>query len=362
MTAPDEADAGPVATEQRAADDLPDLTTLLGLRSPKVAASIIVLAVGYVAILVGTTGADTAWGAQYLALALALFAIVTAVLVPGDRLPLLTSAGLAGAGLIALGVAWWHIPPETEKWWVVASAPPAMTAVLAGLIALRGRAVVAWLTLAGAMAVAAAWGIENSASSGLILPMTNRILGTVLPATIIVGMIRPMMNLLGALREREVTAVREQAAADAVLTERADRLEAIAREAGPILEMVAEGRSLTQEQALAARLLEHTLRDEVRGRGWDSEGVRQAAAAARARGVAVSLFDDGGLADRSLSAEDAERLRGELIRRLAMAKSGAVTARILPPGREEVAVITVSDGDRVDRRSCVATPAGLRWV
>lgn len=342
--------------------EVPDLPTLLGLRSGLVLFALGILAGGYALALIFTTGDVTTavWGGQLLALVLALAAITTCILIPTDPLPVWAATILSGAVLVALARGWWYITGDAY-WWVQVTVPPAMTAVFAGFLALRGRAGLGWLVLLGAMVIAAAWTIEQGKSVGLTFAMTSRILGAVLPATIIAVMLRPMMSLLGAFRVRELDAVELAAADRAATAERAERLAELQREVRPVLERIAAGETFTADEALHIQILENSLRDQVRGSGWSSEGVRQAVALARRRGVEVQLFDDGGLDLDQLSANDAERLRGEAIRVLASAPAGSITARILPPGRDDVAIIVIRVDDGHDRRICRWVDGGLQW-
>ncbi|WP_298441186.1 hypothetical protein [Gordonia sp. (in: high G+C Gram-positive bacteria)] len=346
-----------------AAPEAPDLPTLIGLRSPLVTVAAAVLVAGYVIAMIGASASASGglWAAQVFSLVLQVLCLVGVIAIPADPLPVWAAAVIGVASLCALALAWWHLP-HGSQFWVQVTMPPALAAVVAGIVAIRGRFLVAWLMIGGTLLTAAVWTRSHGYPAGMVVPMSNRVIGTVLPAVIVAAMIRPIMELMGALRERELAAVRAGAARRAAIDERDERLAQVAREAGPILARIADGDSFTEEEALAVRLLEFTLRDEVRGRGWYSEGTRVAAAAARSRGVTVALFDDGGLDLDALTAADAERLRGELIRVLHAASSGAVTARILPPGRDEVALINVVDGEVVGRRSCVRAAAGLRWA
>lgn len=346
---------------------MPDLPMLLGLRSGLVVLALGILAVGYAAAAFFATGtADvTNWIPQILALAMALAAITTCLLIPTDPLPLWAASILSGAALVALAIGWWT-QADNGYWWVQVSVPPTMTAVFAGLLALRGRAGLGWVVLIGAMGIAAVWAIAHGESVGLTFSMTNRILGTVLPATVVAVMLRPMMTLLDALRARELEAVEQAAAVEAANAERAGLLAGLQRDVRPVLERIAAGETFTVDEARRIQILENALRDDVRGRGWSSEGVRQAVSSARLRGVAVQLFDDGGLDLEQFSARDAERLRGEVIRVLASTGSGVVTARILPPGRDRVATIICSVGTGGaetggDQRICRWTPGGLEW-
>ncbi len=358
------APAGPVPVTPGPApvDDIPALRDLLGLRSLLVSCAIGALAGSYVLAVAGTAQSmsATAWLVLGGTLTVQLLCVFTTIAIPAEPLPRWAAAMIGAVSLGALGVAWWQAPPTTQ-WWVQVTGPPAMVAVVAAIFALRGRTGLAWLVLLGAMAVAAAWSQVHGETAADALAMTKRILGTVLPATVIAWMLRPMLEQIGTLRERELAAVREEAENRATARERADRLRQMEGEVDPILRRLAAGGEFTEEEALRARLLEYSLRDEVRGRGWYSAGVRLGAAAARERGVAVQLFDDGGLDVDELSGADAERLRGELVRALTGADRGTVTARILPKGRDVVAVITVGHGDRVERRTAALTAAGIVW-
>lgn len=348
--------------ERAESESVPDMPTLLGLRSPLVVVAIIALVISCFIAIVGTSGPAPAstWIVQILALLLQVGCMFTVVAIPADPLPRWAAAVIALASLGALGLAWWFAPDDAH-WWVQVTAAPAMTAVVAGVFALRGRWGIAWLTVLGAMLVAGSWALSHGLSASLAFPMTTRILATVLPAVVVAVMIRPLLQLIGALRERELAAVRYDAAAEAMADERNERLQTFAGEMRPVLQRLAAGDEFTEQEAQAIRLHEHALRDEVRGRGWDSEGVRVSAFAARARGVVVQLLDDGGLDVATLTVPDAERLRGELIRVLEVSDSGTVTARILPPGRDEAAVITVIRGEDVEHRSYVAAAHGYRW-
>ena len=159
---------------------------MLGLRSALVVVTIVLLAVGYLVVTIFSTdeASPSVWTAQILGLVLGLAVIMTSVLIPTDPLPMWASVMLAVTSLTALGLGWWHMTNE-DFWWVQVTVPPALTAVFAGFLALRGRAGLAWLVLIGATIVAAVWLATAGESIGLMFSMTNRILGTVLPATII---------------------------------------------------------------------------------------------------------------------------------------------------------------------------------
>lgn len=85
--------------------------------------------------------------------------------------------------------------------------------------------------------------------------------------------------------------------------------------AGPVLSrVVAAHGELDDEERLEARLAEGRLRDELRGASLLNDAVRDAIADARRRGVAVTVFDEGGLdeIDEKRRADIRDELAGVL--------------------------------------------------
>jgi hypothetical protein len=78
--------------------------------------------------------------------------------------------------------------------------------------------------------------------------------------------------------------------------ERENRLKVVLSQAVPALESLARSKSVLSDSERESLLnLEASLRDDIRGRRLNSEEVKVASAAARARGVQVILLDEGGL-------------------------------------------------------------------
>lgn len=99
-----------------------------------------------------------------------------------------------------------------------------------------------------------------------------------------------------ARSERE--AVEWQAAQDAHHFERQVRLTQTSRVALPMLRHIAEVDGDLDEDARAeCRVLEQTIRDEIRGRRLLNEALRDQVIAHRRRGAFVQVLDDGGLDD-----------------------------------------------------------------
>jgi hypothetical protein len=103
---------------------------------------------------------------------------------------------------------------------------------------------------------------------------------------------RRTMEFTEAARNSQTQAVANAAASE----ERRARLDLALRGALPMLREIESQRGkLSNSQKLEARLLEASLRDEIRGRGLMSAEIREAAKQARMRGVEVIILDEGGL-------------------------------------------------------------------
>lgn len=179
-----------------------------------------------------------------------------------------------------------------------------------------------------------------------------------LPATLMAQLVRPMIRLTGELEVRHVEAARATAANEARAAERTARLERFDADVRPYLQKVADGFEFDEPTAARAQLLEHDLRDAMRGRGWWSPDLAEYLAAARTRGVVVRVLDDSGT---ELAPDDIAVLHAELVATLVAATAGVVTARILPNGREDVAVVTVVADDGVTRRVAGRRGGVLVW-
>ncbi|MEY3677721.1 MAG: hypothetical protein RL351_948, partial [Actinomycetota bacterium] len=105
--------------------------------------------------------------------------------------------------------------------------------------------------------------------------------------------------------------------------ERRARLDTALRGALPMLNQIKNQHGkLSEEQKQQARLLEASLRDEIRGRGLMTPAIRSAAQKARLRGVEVVILDEGGLENTS------EGNRSEILAKVAAAFEDVYEGRI----------------------------------
>ncbi|MBF4461871.1 MULTISPECIES: hypothetical protein [unclassified Rathayibacter] len=142
------------------------------------------------------------------------------------------------------------------------------------------------------------------------------------------------------LEAAERAAVSWRAAEEAHLTEREVRLEQTRAIASDMLRrLAAPGAGLSDEERRECRLLEASVRDEIRGRRLLDDDVRRLVLQARRRGVTVSMLDDGGL-DHT-SEEEGRRVLGELARALGAIREGVDRVVVRTASADSPSAVTV---------------------
>lgn len=109
----------------------------------------------------------------------------------------------------------------------------------------------------------------------------------------------------------------------------------------PLLEKIVAGQ-LSDADREDCRLLESQLRDHIRGRALASDGVLQAARAARSRGVRVDIFDDRG---SELPPAIAAEAHAQLTAALVQAERGSSVKGRALPADADIAVTILSYSD-----------------
>lgn len=232
-----------------------------------------------------------------------------------------------------------QLDPEAENGyatWYVAAVGTLMT-----IAAARRQLPAAWL---GVTALA----VQSVVWAG---PLSLGSLGVI--GSIVWVAIAHMLTkaLTGAAREtrRYAQAEREaaawQAAQDAHLFEGRMRLAHTNRLAAPMLRRIADrdGR-LTDAQRAECRMLEAAIRDEIRGRMLLTDAVRVEVQRARARGITVTLLDEGGIDDLDEATRD--RVLSRLAEAVAVSQADRIIARTAAEGSPvAVTVVGLRDTD-----------------
>ena len=321
-------------------------------------------------------------GAKLLAAGLvgALFLSVTADRQGVSSLPLL----LLGLTVVSVGVGV-TVSVRTDPMpglvaWAVAGTGPAgcvltclamtdpignpnqLNALGAGVaicsfLGVRGRTATAWWAFVAMVAVLGCWSIRSGLGLyGLVFSAPNAaVLGM---ATLFAVVVRPTAAQIRRLREQAIDEAESMAAAEARIAELDGQRAELRRVAWPTLSRIADGECFTASQVAEIRLTEAQLRDSVRARGLSSPPIAQAARSARSRGVAVAMFDDGGMDTADHDAHDA--LSQQVVKWLDQTTSGSITVRIHPPGRPVVVSVVALLDDGTSMRIDIDATGAIR--
>ena len=216
--------------------------------------------------------------------------IASMVFYRGPNLPLPQAIfNLAVAALVPLLVNA-NLDADTadaySTWYVIGIA------TLMATTAVRQQKLIAWLGTAILALQVVLWaGLLTGIQTGLV----GALMLVFAAHTISMGLknaYRRTMEFTEAALASQTQAVANEAAGK----ERSRRLDQALQGALPILQVIQkQNGKLSAEQKNEARLLEASLRDEIRGRGLMTESIRNAAKSARSRGVEVIILDEGGL-------------------------------------------------------------------
>jgi len=220
-------------------------------------------------------------------------------------------------------------------WFVTASA------FLLVALVLRLRLGAAVVGLALLLTAVLAAGILTGAAPGTVALVMARPALLVALAVLLVVAVERMRRRTALLHRRAVATTRRaawDAAAGAELSQRAAELR---RDVLPVLERIAAGEPLDEQDRRRCLAVEGQLRDAYRAGALRREPLIAAIRAARERGVDVVVLDDSGGAPPD--AATLELVAAWMAEHLGEARRRAV-ARLAPSGRAEIATLTV-DGE-----------------
>lgn len=231
-------------------------------------------------------------GRQYelLALGIYLFAALPSLLLyKGLRLPLAQALYNLGAAILMPALVIWQresINDNSVGGWVVMG-----TAVVLTVTAVRQQRLVAVL---GASSLA----IQLLVNYGPLAAVTGGLIGAVVLVLAGLGVsagIQKASAEVDGYRLQEQTSRAQIAATTATRIERATRLQQVLGAAIPMLTEISNSKTvLTDEKKKQAKLLELSLRDEIRGRNLLSPELRIEISRLRNLGADVAVLDEGG--------------------------------------------------------------------
>lgn len=322
--------------------DVDDVVTILGLRSA--AGTGVAYAAWLAFLFLGVASGGINVPVVYL-IGFASLAVGWALILrsPGDPMRVRDAVATAASGATACTLAIVSTDLTDRAVLLALGAAPAVTFAM---LAFRGRLAIAWLGMlaggVGIVVVAAVRGADVAEVGAVLIPGN---VGVLIMATCFAILVRPRAQQIGGLRRR-ADRDRDTEGVRLIRDTRVARLRGRVR---PLLEHIATGEPLSEEQVAVCRLVEAGLRDRIRAPGLDVPNVTEAAWDARARGVRVLLLDDR---DRRCG-DDTERLapvRTAAVGALVGARSAAqVTVRLMPDGRDLVGTIAVAEDGQVRR-------------
>lgn len=222
----------------------------------------------------------------------------------------------------------------------------APSTMLMAFLAVRGRFGTAWAGQAGMTAAYCLWFLRYGAefTGDFVLQLLLWNLTLLVVCSLYARTLRRQVDHANTANKCAVALAAESARARAALRERDAQLHYLDATARPLLEHLAHVPQLDSDTRVRALLLEARLRDRIRARNLATEPILDAAQAARARGVRVTLLDDGALdhADPALVAH----VRNTVAAHLDNVPFGRITARVMPPGRETICTIAATTEDK----------------
>lgn len=257
-----------------------------------------------------------------------------------DPFPLAWTAGVVLAVIASTVLISWQIVDEPTgtlraNWHIFASV------WLLFFTVMRGRTAFAWLGFFGMVGVHAYWAYTAGESIPGELGRFQTGAGLLLVGSLFTLALRRTSQRITQLNSRTVELASAAAETDTERETRASRVTELAGVAAPLLQRIARGSQVTEQDRRDYLLAESTLRDSVRARSLHEPEIVVAASAARGRGVEVTLLDDRGAPLGSTAAQVAFTER--VVASLRAAQQGAVTVRLAPAGRPVAGSIVIQD-------------------
>jgi hypothetical protein len=266
-----------------------------------------------------------------------------------SRLPLWCGVLAIAVAVLVPNAVMFAVPDGSRQQpyatWVIGATGALMTIVM-----VRRRPWFAWVGLALSAVSVSVWiGLFAALSLGLVGSIV-----WVAAAQLLMYALDRAARDTDQLAELQQAASAWQAAQAGRQRERRVQVQRALQVAGPVLGRTIEtGGNLRRDEKLEARLAEGRLRDELRGPRLLDDTVRAELESVRRRGIAVTMFDEGGLEGLDEAALGA--IRADLAETLRSAASTRLIIRTSP--HEQVAVTVVgrssdgagsSDEDEVD--------------
>jgi len=262
----------------------------------------------------------------------------------GEPFPLASTVVVVVIVATVTALSCWNIADPTNPGY--ATWPLGAMTFLTLVLALRGRRGWAWIGFSLFAVISLVNGTINDHDPLVVVNDVARQAGTLLIGTLFALVLRRSGQTITAIQANQLTRTTVAAASAAATRERAAQNARLERDARPALERILQPEPLSDDEKQHFRLLEATLRDGIRATGFSGDIVAEATRQARERGITVVLLDDRG---SELVDGEREIVEAALLEQLASTSTGAITARLSPHDRDELATIVVEEGGEYRR-------------
>lgn len=241
------------------------------------------------------------------------------------------------AVLVSTAMVTWNLPshgwPGYASWHLGAD-----TFVLLAL-GLRGRIALSWVGMAAMAGLSVVWTVTTGQGAIAGINLVDRDAGTLLIGTMFALAFRGTARRVAEFHEADRLRAQQEAGSEAGKQERQYQSTRLKTQVQPVLELVARGGEQTDDQRAGFRVLEASLRDEIRAGALLGEPLISSVRRARERGVDVLLLDDSG-----------GTLPGDVVLREAVAwaagavdaiELGHVVVRLRPPRHPHFASVHI---------------------
>jgi hypothetical protein len=326
-----------------------DITSILRLNDWAGRIVLVFYGIGTTAVAVLNLGGLIVPALGVVSLALLWFALIVLSRPDGEPFGRVPTRIVVACGAIITSLSCWNIvnvlDPGYATWHLGA------TTFLFLVLALRGRRGMAWTGFGILSAISLGASFFTGQEPIVVANDLARQAATLLIGTLFALVLRRSSQTISAIQNNQLTRTTIAAATAAATRERALQTARLERDARPALERILSETPLTDGERLEFALLESMLRDGIRAAGFSSDRIAAATKAARERGLQVVLLDDRG---SELEEAELSHVEFALLQQLGSTAKGAITARLSPHDRAELATIVVEEGG--EYRRVVVTP------
>ena len=240
--------------------------------------------------------------------------------------------------IVSTAMVTWNLP--TDVWPGYASWHLGANAFVLIALGLRGRVAASWVAMAAMTAICVAWTLSTGRSALDAIAFIDRQAALLLVGTIFSLSLRPIARAIEKYHDSDRRRTAQEAETAAGERERQRQAARLRAGVKPILQQIAANQ-LTEQDRDHIRVLEASLRDEIRAGALLHEPLTSSVKKARERGVDLLLLDDsGGVLPAGPIHRDAIAWAAGAVDAV---EHGSIVIRMPPPRDDRIASISIED-------------------